>query len=169
MIELLLGNWQRIVIYGLVILMALGTAAGLGYHRGVKKLWDYQVEQAKAAVKIITKIEKVKEIVREVHVKREIEIREVVTIIEKEAPHVPVRAACNITAGWMRFHDYGAAGEDRPLDGAVDDARDTGIDEARAVRVVTENYVRFHQVANDLRACRSFVRGIVQVTSEAPE
>lgn len=166
LVSLIVGNWQRIVIYGALILAALGVAAGWGYHRGVQKLWDYQAEQLKEALKIIVKIEKVKEIVRVPYIKREIEIVEVVRVVEKEVANVPVRAACNITAGWLRLHDYAAAGQDRPLDGAVDDPSDTTVTEAQALGVIVKNYGQYHQITNDLRACRSFVRGVTEVTSQ---
>jgi len=169
LLSFFIGGWQRWLIYGALLLAYGLVAAGVGYHKGVQQLWDYKVEQLKAAIKIITKIQKEIEIVREEHVIREVEIVEVTKFVEKEAPHVPVRAACNITAGWMRYHDHAADGQDRPLEGSVDDTRDTGITEAQAARVVAENYVRYHQVANDLKACRNFVRGVAKITSEAPE
>jgi hypothetical protein len=162
-----LGGWQRILIYGALALAAFAVAAGWGYHRGVRQLWDYQIEQAKTAVKIITKIEKVKEIVRVPYVKREIEIVEVFKTIEKEVERVPERAACNVTAGWMRAHDHAASGQDRSLDGDMDDARDTGVTERQVLaEAVIPNYKAFHQVANDLKACRAFVRGVAAITSE---
>jgi hypothetical protein len=162
----LAGNWIRLALYGVVILGALGTAAGVGYHKGVKRLWDYQVEQARQAVKIVIKIEKVKEIIRVPYIKRETVIQTVFQTIEKETENATSRPACNATRGWVRRHDAAADGEDRRDGGTVDDEGDTTVTETSAQLVVVQNYRSYHQVANDLRACRAFVVGIAKLTEE---
>jgi hypothetical protein len=156
------GNWQRMLVYGLLILGALGTAAGWGYHRGVIKLYEYQAEQAKATVAVVIKIEKVKGDVRDRWHKGETVIVTQYQIIEKENTDVPSRPECNVTAGWMRGHDNAAAG--RRDAGALDDTADTGITEAQTLGVVTQNYKAYGQVANDLTACRGFVAGVAKAT-----
>ena len=159
-----LGNWQRLVIYGLVVLGMLGSAAALGYHRGVLKLYDYQAKQAIEAVKILTKIEKVKEIIRVPYVKRETVIQTVFQTIEKETENATSRPACNATRGWVRRHNAAADSEDPGQPGSMDDEADTGIRETEAEAVVIRNYKAFHQVANDLKACRAFVQQVERVT-----
>lgn len=160
------GNWQRLVIYGLIVAGALATAAGWGYHKGVKQLWDYQVDQAKEAVKVIVRIEKVKEIIRVPYVKREVVIETVFQTVEKETENAIARPACNATRGWVRRHDTAADGEDRRNGGTVDDEADTDIGETVAQGIVIRNYKAFHQVANDLRACRAFVMDVAKLTGE---
>lgn len=157
------GNWMRLAIYGLVIVGALGTAWGIGYHYGVLQKYDYIAEQAKAAVALIVKVEKVKEIIRVPHIKREIVIQTVFQTIEKETESAKSRPACNATRGWVRRHDAAADGEDRRDGGTVDDEGDTSVTETSAQLVVVQNYRSYHQVANDLKACRTFVRDLATI------
>lgn len=157
-------NLTRIAVYAALGLMLIACGWLDGYRRGELKLFEYQAKEATATIALVKKIEKVKEIVRVVHVQREIEIQQVFVPIEKEAANVPSRSVCNVTAGWLRLHDAAAEGRDRRGIGAVDDATDTGIAEARADAVVVANYKSFHQVANDLVACRSFVSGLKAAT-----
>jgi lysozyme len=48
-------NWQRILAYGLVLILFAGILELDGYRRGERKLWEYQAKQAKAAVPVIVK------------------------------------------------------------------------------------------------------------------
>src|SRR3990172_3170891 len=152
LLSLFVGGWVRWAIYGALILAYGAVAAGIGYHKGVQQLWNYQVEQATVAIKIITKIQRVVEEVLVEHTKTEIKIVTVFKEIEKEVPHVPIRSACNVTSGWMRVHDHAADGEDRRDEGTVDDPRDTCVREDQALGVIVRNYKAFHQVANHLLA-----------------
>jgi hypothetical protein len=156
-------GWQRFLVYGALVLAIAAFLELDGFRRGEKRLFEYQAEQARAAVKVITRIERVKEEVRVPYLKREVQIQTVYVPIEKEAANVPSRSACNVTRGWVRVHDA-AAGDSGRIEGAVDDAADSGIAEARAAEVVTGNYRRYHQVANDLTACRAFVGGLKRTT-----
>lgn len=162
-ISFFLGNWQRVAVYALVIGMALGMAELDGYRRGEKKLWEYQADQARAAVAVAVRIEKVKEEVRVPYIKREIQIQKVFIEIEKEAANVPSRPNCNVTAGWMFVHNAAASPAGRD-EGRVDDQTDTGITEAQALGTVQANYKSFHEVVNDLTACRGFVAGLKKAT-----
>lgn len=49
------GNWQRLAIYGLLIAGAAAACAGWGYMKGVERLYTYQADQARQAVKIVVK------------------------------------------------------------------------------------------------------------------
>lgn len=161
----LLNPW---VLLGFVLIVtgAAGTGFFYGNRAGLSKLYEYQGEQAVAKVAVIRKIETLKEIVRVPHVKREIQIETRFVYLDKEASHVPSRPACNVTAGWLRYHDSAADSSDGRVEGALDDPADTGVTEAQAARVVAGNYKAFHQVANDLTACRAFADGIGKITSD---
>jgi hypothetical protein len=150
----------RLVAYGIAAAAVVGAAWLHGYSRGELKLFEYQAEQAEARVVIIKKIERVRDVVREVHVKREVQIQKVFIEIEKESAHVPSRAACNATYGWLFGHNAAAAAGSP--EGRLDDAADTGVTEARTLAVVQANYKAFHVVANDLRACRAYVTGLAE-------
>ena len=124
-------------------------------------------ENVQAAIRIVNKVQVVTKTVETVRIKREKEIEHVFhTVFQDVVREVPVRVGCNVTRGWMRGHDYAAAGDDRSKPGGLDDKTDTGIDEAQALGVVGDNYKKFHQVANDLKACRSAVAGIQKALAD---
>lgn len=156
---------ERYILYGVVALAILGVTWFHGYTRGEIKLFEFKAELAAAAVVVVKKIELLKETVRVPYVKREVEIQKVFVTIEKEVSRVPSRTACFVTAGWMRVHDAAAGGDRRP-EGALDDPADTGVTEAQAHAVVTANYRSFHEVKNDLIACRGFVAGLPDVVKK---
>jgi len=154
----LLGNWQRVLIYGLVIAGALATAAGMGYHQGVKKLWDYQVDQARAAVAIVVKQGKVTERVRVQYVKIKGESVIVERAVQTEViRYVEKNPGLCLDAEWRRLHDAGT--------GAVPDAS-TGADgegraapsAAAALETVTGNYAGCIRTADRLDALQVWVR-----------
>lgn len=159
MIAFLLGNWQRFVAWGIVALLVVSLAELDGYRRGELKLFDYQAKEAREAIAVVKKIERVKEIIRVPYIKREIQIQTRFVTIEKETANVPVRPDCNVTRGWMLAHDAAASAIDDSI-GRLDDATDTGITEVAALQVIENNYKTYHLIANDLKACRAFVRGL---------
>ena len=121
-------------------------------------------ENVTIGIKIVTRIHEVVKEVEKVRVERVKQIEHVFHTIKEEVVHeVPVRAECNATRGWVRGHDYAAEGADRPKPRGLDDRADTGIDEARVLEVVAENYGKFHRTAANLEACRAAVRGITRV------
>lgn len=158
----LLNPWV-LLAFTLWSVGCFGYGLFTGKDAGKRELAEYIAGQARAAVAIIKKVQTLKETVRVPYLVREEVIRDVHHIIEKEIDHVPSRPDCNVTAGWMRVHN-GAASGDRRIEGAVDDPADTGVTEDRALAVITGNYRAFHQVANDLTACRAFVGGLPTAT-----
>jgi formaldehyde-activating enzyme involved in methanogenesis len=46
------GNWQRLLAYGIAIVAVVGAVWSHGYMHGKQKLFEYQAEQAKAAVAV---------------------------------------------------------------------------------------------------------------------
>lgn len=117
---------------------------------------------AAGVIKYITQVQKVIEKVNVPYVKKEIVYQTVYKDLEKEAANVPSRAACNLTAGWVYYHDSAAAAIE-PDPAAVADKTDTSITEAQAAGVVAENYKSYYQVANDLTACRAAITGISSI------
>lgn len=146
---------------------AVATFAGIQGHKvGMNEHYRYLASQAAETVRFITRVVKIKDIVREEHVKREVEIQKEFVYIDREISNVPTRSVCNITNGWLRVHDSAAEGSNRRVEGALDAAADTGVTETEALRTITGNYRSYHQVANDLTACRAFVNGIGQLTAD---
>lgn len=133
----------------------------LGKDAGARDLAEHLAQDAVAQVAFVQKIVKLAGKVRTVYVRGETEIQHHYIYVEKEAEHVPERPACNVTAGWMRVHDAAAAGPGGRIDGAVDDATDTGVTERQVLDgAIVPNYRAYHQVVNDLKACRAFVGGL---------
>lgn len=162
-LTLLLGNWQRILVYAALIAAALTVVWFHGLFTGRAALTEYKAEQATKAAQFVVKVERVKEIVRVPYIKRVVELQTRYITIEKENASVPNRPQCNVTFGWMRGHNN-AADPDRREQGTVDDPADTGIGEAEALGTVTRNYGRYHQVVADLKACRAFVNKLSKVS-----
>lgn len=114
MIGLLLGNWQRLLIYGVVALLIAGMLELDGYRRGEKKLFEYQAKQAIEAVKIVQKR-------GEVVTKTEVKWRTVINTIIKKGEtitkEVPVYvtkqddAACTVPIGFVREYNAAWSGE----------------------------------------------------------
>ena len=156
----------------LVAFLAYSIALGgysffQGKAAGENALHEYIGKQAAETVRFVEKVVQLAGKVRTVYLKREKEIVTVTQYLEKEAEHVPSRAACNVTAGWMRVHNAAAEGQDRRITGTVDDATDTGVAERDALaQTIVPNYKAFHQVANDLRGCRAFVEGLGRLTAD---
>lgn len=120
-------------------------------------------EGAAATVRYVTKVQKVVQQVKVPYTVTETKIETVYKDIEREVTNVPSRPNCNVTVGWMREHDALAAGQDRRDTGALDDATDTGIAEARALAPIAANYKAYFQIANDLTACRAAFTGLSKI------
>lgn len=158
------GSWTRLLIYGLVAVMALGTAAGLGYHRGVRQLWDYQVKQATQAVKIIVKQGAVTEKIITEYIYIEGKTRTITNVIEKEVIRY-VEAGldrCPLSRGAVVLHDAAAANivpdPTRTIDGTT-----SGLEVAALTKTCTENYAEYHRTAARLSSLQKWVKKQAEV------
>jgi hypothetical protein len=159
---ILVNPWFWLAVAGYTIALA-GFAAFQGHAVGVAKLHAHLADDARAEVRFVRQTVQLAGEVRTVYIQGETKVVDHFHIIEREAQNVPVRAACNVTAGWLRVHDAAADGPGGRIVGAVDDATDSGVTEAESLDVVVGNYRSFYQVANDLRACRAFVDGLTKI------
>jgi hypothetical protein len=152
-----LGNWSRIAIYGALALAAIAVVWGHGYHKGVQKLWDYQVEQAQQTVKLIVKQGAVTERVVTKYIKVKAETIVVERTIEKEViRYAQDHPGLCLDHQWGRLHDAAALGAvpqpATPADGA------SGAPEAAtALQTVTENYAACLRTAARLDALQEWV------------
>jgi hypothetical protein len=154
----LLGNWQRILIYGLVVAGALATAAGMGYHQGVKKLWDYQVDQARAAVAIVVAQGKATERVRVRYVKVKAASVVVERAVETEViRYVEKNPGLCLDAEWSRLHDESTGAVPGAAAGADGEGR-AAPTAAVALATVTGNNARCIRTADKLDALQDWVR-----------
>lgn len=155
----LLNPWVLLafVVYTGIV---AGAAGFKGYDLGISKLNEHLAEDARAEVRFVKKVVKVAGEVRTRWLKGEERIVVQYQTIEREAANVPSRPACNATSGWVRVHDAAADGAGSSPVGAVDDKADSGVGEAQALGAIVRNYRSYHQVANDLTACREAWRGV---------
>lgn len=149
------------LIYSIVL---SGFFAFQGWQVGMNKHLTYLAEQSRETVKFITKVVTLRDTIRVPYLQTEYKIHTEYVYLDKEAEDVPNRDSCNVTAGWMRVHNAAAQGPDRRVNGAVDDPADTGITESSALQTIIGNYKSYHQVANDLQACRGFLNGLNALT-----
>lgn len=158
-LSFLVGGWQRWLIYGVVILLALGTAAGWGYHRGVLKLYDYQVKQAQEAVKIVVKQGAVTERIVTEFIEREAKTRIITQTIEKEVIKY-VEAGldrCPLSNAARVLHDAAAA-DTIPDPARSTDGTPSGIEVSALTQTCTANYAEYHRTATRLTALQGWIR-----------
>lgn len=111
MLGFLIGNWQRFLAYGAIAILAAGMLELDGYRRGERKLWEYQADEAKAAVVVVVKQGKVTQQI----VYRYVHVREAAQVVEKVIEKEVVRYAetnpggC-LDARWRSLHDAAASG-----------------------------------------------------------
>ena len=155
MIDFILGNWQRFAAYGVVALFALSAAFGFGFHRGVKQLWDYQVEQANQAVAIVVKQGEVTERVVTKYIKGQERVRVITNTIEKEIVRYENTTNC-LDVRWGRLHDAAATRTLPSAPGPADAT--TGAPTAfAAIETVSDNYAACNRNADKLEALQGWV------------
>lgn len=155
-----MGGWQ---MYAMIALAAAGVILMLRMHWIQEGREQILREDTAAIVRYVEKVHDVVRTVTREHTLVETKIETVYQTIEKEVPGVPTRAACNVTAGWMRVHDRAAGADERLEPGTVADTADTGVTEAQALGEIAANYKTYHQIANDLTACRAAFQGVIKI------
>ena len=151
-------DWTRIAIYAAVVLAIFTTGAGIGYHRGVKKLWDYQVEQAKEAVKIVVKQGAVTERVVTKYLKGQDRVRVVTQTIEKEVVrYAESNPGSCLDARWRVLHDAAAAGTLPPPPSTADGTNGAPAASA-AIETASSNYAACRRTSDRLTGLQEWVR-----------
>jgi hypothetical protein len=157
------GNWQRLAIYGLLAAFALSTAAGWGYLKGSERLWSYQADQARQAVKVVVKQGEATErvVVRFVKVMGATQV--VTQTIEKEViRYVDTNHGSCLDAGWRRLHDAAAANT-IPLPTPGPDGAGGAPTAAETLEAVTGSYAACHRTADRLDALQAWVKAQAEV------
>ena len=158
----LLGNWQKYLIIGLVILAAAGVVWMHGYGKGSSRLFEYKAEQAEEAVRIIVKRGEVTEKVVTKYVERKAKTQVVTQTIEKEViKYAEANPGVCLDRDFRRLHDQSALNlseSSKPVDG------EGGAPPASTVlETVTKNYSACHRTADRLDALQEWVREQGQV------
>ena len=163
MIAALLGNWQRLVIYGLLIAGVLAASAGWGYMKGVERLYAYQAKQATQAVKIVVKQGEATERVVTRYVKVKGTTQVVTQTVEKEVVrYVETNPGPCLDAEWRRLHDTAAANTLPETTPRADDPGGAPT-AAQALEAVTGSYAACHRTADRLEALQAWVRAQAEV------
>jgi hypothetical protein len=154
----LLGNWQRFLLYGALLAAVGALLVGYGYHLGVRELWEYQAEQASAAVPIVVKQGKETERVVVQFRDRVTRIKgDTVTVTKEIVRYVPASADPVLPRGWLLLHDAAATGSvPPPAEGA--DVAATAVASSAALRGVVANYGTCHENAAQLIELQNWVR-----------
>lgn len=157
------GNWQRLAIYGLLIAGAAAACAGWGYMKGVERLYTYQADQARQAVKIVVKQGEATErvVVRYVKVRGATQV--ITQTVEKEVlRYVDTNPGSCLDHRWGVLHDAAAANTLPPTPGPTDGA--SGAPKAaEALQAVTDSYAACHRTADRLDALQAWVRAQAEV------
>lgn len=159
LLSLIFGQWQRLLIYGAVVIAALAVAAGWGYMKGSERLYRYQAKQATEAVKIIVKQGEITEVVVREYIKVAGKTRVITETIEKETIRY-VEAAldrCPLSRAAISLHDAAASNAvpdpARSTDGAA-----SGLTTAALTETCISNYTTYHREADKLRGLQAWIR-----------
>lgn len=158
MIAALLGNWQRLVIYGLLIAGVLAATAGWGYMKGVERLYEYQGKQATMAARVIVKQGEVTERIVDRFVKVQGATRVVTQTVEKEVVrYVETNPGPCLDVQWRRLHDSAAANT-LPETASKPDGAIGAPTAAEAIEAVTASYAACHRTADKLDGLQAWVK-----------
>lgn len=154
----LIGGWQRYAVYGALGLAVGGMCFGYGYHRGIRNLWEYQAEQARAAIPVIVKQGAVTERVVTKYRDRIVKVKGETQFITKEiVRYVPASADPVLPAGWLLLHDAAATSTIPAAPEGVDVAA-PAIAASQALKGVVSNYGACHATEAQLLELQAWVR-----------
>jgi hypothetical protein len=161
-------NWMRIAVWAVVIASAASVVWMHGYSRGERKLFEYQAEQARAAVPVIVRQGEVTERVVTRYRDRIVQVKGETVTLEKEIPvYVPASADCVLARGWVQLHDAAATRTVPPAPGGVD-VTAPAIAASTALQGVVENYAACHVVREQLLGLQAWVRGQYEAMNQEP-
>lgn len=141
---------------------------GYGYHRGIRNLWEYQAEQARAAVPVIVKQGAVTERVVVKYRDRIVKVKGDTEFITKEiVRYVPASADPVLPAGWVLLHDAAATRAVPPAPDGVDVAA-PAVAASQALEGVVWNYGACHATEAQLLELQAWVREQYQEMNQAP-
>ena len=157
--------------YLLYAALGLAVASGIwmhGYSRGEIKLFEYQAEQALAAVPVIVRQGEVTEkiITRWRTKAAEIVVR--TEVIEKEiVRYVPAAADPVLGAGWVWMHDRAATGAISEAPAGADVAA-PAIASSQALKGIVGNYGTCHGYVLQLLTLQAWVQQQYEVMNREP-
>lgn len=157
-ISLIFGQWQRLLVYGLLVLAVVGLLVGYGYHKGSQRLFEYQAEQARESARIVVKRAEATQKVVIRYIKVAGETKVVTETIEKETVrYAETNPGHCLDAGWRRLHDSAALNA-VPGPAGRTDGEGGAPQAATALQAVTANYAACHRTADRLDALQQWAR-----------
>lgn len=148
----------RWVAWGVAVASAAIVAVGWGYYLGSKRLWEYQAEQARAAIPVVVKQGETTERVVTRYRDRIVKVKGETEFITKEiVRYVPPSADCVLPRGWVLLHDTAAT---RAIPEAPDgtDVAAPAVASSQALAGVVGNYGACHATHEQLVALQAWVR-----------
>lgn len=168
MIDLLLGGWQRALLYGALAAAVVAGLIGYGYHLGVRQLWEYQAAQARAAVPVVVRQGKVTVKTVTVYRDRIVKVEgETVTITKEIDRYVPPSADPVLGVGWVLLHDAAAA-RSVPEAAPGADVAAPAIAASQALKGVIGNYGQYYACTIQLVTLQEWLRFQYQTMNQEP-
>lgn len=154
----LIANWQRLALYAAVVLAVVSAIWLHGRGSGLKKLYEYQAEQAKEGARIVVKRGEVTTRVVTEYVKVAGKTQTVTNTVEKEVVRYAVsNPGLQLDLAWRWLHDA-AARNGLPDPAPRLDAEGGAPTAAQALETVTANYAACHRTADRLDSLQDWVR-----------
>lgn len=161
-------NWQRWLAWGVAALAVASTIWLHGYMRGERKLQDYKVAQAQAAIPVIVKQGAVTTQVVTRYRDRIVKVKGETEIIKEEVlVYVQPIADPVLSVGWRVLHDSAATGAVPPAPGGID-VTAPAIASSQALAGVIENYGTCKENSLKLLALQEWVRYQYAVMNGTP-
>ena len=168
MIRLLLGDWQRMVLYGLIAAGVVAGLIGYGYHLGVRQLWEYQAAQARAAIPVVIRQGAVTQKIVTVYRDKIVKVKGDTEYITKEiTKYVPPSADPVLPAGWLLLHDATAT-RSVPEAAPGVDVTAPAIAASQALKGVIGNYGQYFECAIQLMTLQDWLRHQYQTMNLEP-
>ena len=162
----LIGGWQRYAVYGALGLAVGGMCFGYGYHRGIRNLWEYQAEQARAAIPVIVKQGAVTEKVVTKYRDRIVRVKgDTVTLTKEVTVYVPASADPVLPAGWLLLHDAAATTSSVPPAPDGIDVAAPAIAASQALKGVIGNYGVCYETGAQLVTLQEWIREQYRTTN----
>jgi hypothetical protein len=160
MMGMIIPVWARWAMLAVLVAAGFGFGFVEGDDHGTAKLTAYIGEQAKEAVKIITRQGAITErVVTEYQdrvVKGATVTKTITNEVTKYVESKPLTLSCTLDAGWIRLHDAAALGA-VPAAASATDAATGEISAAAALPTITDNYAKANRNADRLEALQIWV------------
>lgn len=160
------GNWQRLAVYGALMLAAGGTVWMHGFFKGKQYLFEERAKAATQAIKLVIQRGGVTEKVVIRYVKVRARARVVERVVHEEVVrYVEKNPTVCLDPEWGVLHDA-AANRSVPDPASGTDAKGRAPKAAEALVTVTQNYEEHHACVDKLDALQEWIREQQKVNAD---